>query len=472
MHTCLYAGFCLWLMLLNLSAQSARTWPQFRGPNGSGVASDGDLPVDFGPQTNLLWKTELGPGHSSPCIWADAIFLTAQEDEKLVALCLDRISGSIRWRREAPAERLEKVSSNGSPAASTPVTDGTRVVVYFGSFGLLAYNFQGDELWRKPLPTPVTQHGTGTSPILADGSVVLNCDQDVGSYLLAVAAQDGHTLWRTDRPGFRRGFTTPVRWHTDAADWIVVAGTLRLVAYDLRDGRERWQLAGLPNEMCASPVLDKGFLYVAGWTPGSGDQALSDFATVLAQADKDHDGRLSRAEAPPGPAQAHFAYLDADKDGYITREEWDKIAAIFAQSQNALLALRPGTDSEHPQPLVVWKQTRGLPYVPSPLVYRDRVYLVKNGGLLSSFNATNGTALYQEQRLGVGGDYYASPVAANGKICAISQRGIAVVFQAADTLKVLARNDLGERVMATPAIVGKHLYLRTEHHLYAFSKSS
>ena len=213
-------------------------------------------------------------------------------------------------------------------------------------------------------------------------------------------------------------------------------------------------------------------IFAAGWTMGSGVSRMPDFDALLEIGDKNHDSQLARDEAPAGPAQQHFAYIDADKDGFITREEWDSLAEIFSKSENALLAIRPGGTGDVTASRVAWKQTRGLPYVPSPLFYRDRIYLVKNGGLASCFNATNGAALYQEERLGALGDYYSSPVAAGGKICVASQGGVAVVFAAGDSLRVLARNDLGESIMATPALAAGKLYLRTAARVWAFGEAA
>lgn len=446
-------------------------WPQFRGPNGGGVASASNLPVHFGPSSNVLWRTALSPGHSSPCIWGDRIFLTGYESNELQTVCLQRRDGRVLWRRAVPPEKVERSGRLSNPASSTPATDGKRVFVYFGAFGLVCYDFSGEEKWRRPLPVPVTQHGASTSPVLSRDLVLLACDQDVGSHLLAVRQSDGQTAWRAERPGFRRSFCTPLVWENGAGEQVVVAGTLRVVAYDVATGRETWSVRGLPNEMCATPVLGDGTVFVAGWTPGAGAARLPSFASLLAGGDKNGDGRLAQSEAPNGPARQHFNYIDANKDGFVTKDEWDTMADIFTKSENVLLAIRPENNGDTTAANVLWKQKRGLPYVPSPLCYQGRVYLVKNGGLLSCFSAANGTVFYQEERLGALGDYYSSPVAADGKIFVASQPGVVVVVEAGDALNVLARNDLKEAVLATPAIVDNKLYVRTLGSLYAFGAS-
>jgi hypothetical protein len=275
-------------------------------------------------------------------------------------------------------------------------------------------------------------------------------------------------VWRTERPEFRRGFCTPLVTGDGGERMVIAPGTTWVVAYALHDGGERWRAAGLPNEICASPVAAPGILLAGGWTSGSGVPRMPEFETVLSSADADRDGRLARDEAPAGPARQHFAYMDADRDGVLTREEYAFIAGVFSRSQNALLAFPAKGAGEGMTNRVLWSATRGLPYVPTPLIHRGRVYLVKNGGLVTCLNATNGAVLYQEERLGVMGDNYASPVAAGDRIVVASQNGTVAVIRAADSLGVLSRNALGESVLATPAIADDTLFVRSQRHLWAF----
>jgi outer membrane protein assembly factor BamB len=442
-------------------------WPRFRGPDGAGVGA-GDFPTQFGPVSNVVWKTVVPSGHSSPCITGGRIFLTGFENERLLTLCLDRHTGREVWRRALPPGPIERGGSLSNPATATPATDGERVCVYFGAFGLACYDPAGNELWRKPLPTPVTQHGAGTSPVIAGNLLILNSDQDTGSYLLAVDKRTGATVWKTDRAAFRRGFSTPLPYPPDKPEQLIVSGTLRLVSYNLSDGSERWSVRGLPNELVSSPVAGDGLIFVAGWTHGSGVGRMPAFDSLLQQGDTDHDARLTREEAPAGPARQHFAYIDADKDGFLTREEYDGIARIFNESKNSAFAVRPNGRGDVTGTHVAWRATRGLPYAPTPLLYEGRLYLVKNGGLASCFDARTGAVLYQEERLGALGDYYSSPVAAGGKICIASQPGTVVIFRAGEKLEVLARNTLDEGIVATPAIADQTLYIRTSTALYAF----
>jgi outer membrane protein assembly factor BamB len=463
----------------------AGNWPQFRGPNGLGIG-EGDLPVHFGPQSNVLWKVELPGGHSSPVIRGDRIFLTGFANEELLTLCLDRATGRELWRRNAKPGKIERSARHSHPATSTPCTDGKSVFAYFGSFGVLAYDFEGKELWRTPLPVPITQHGASSSPVLAGEFVVLQRDADVDSHLLALDKRTGKIAWKTDRADARRSFSTPLvvgravlsapgrdarlaqRGEDTAPYQVVVAGTLRLAAYDANTGREAWTVRGLPNEMCSSPVAGDGFVFAAGWTHGSGVASMPRYDSLLERGDANKDGKLTQSEAPSGPAKQHFVYMDSNKDTFLTRTEYDGMADIFSKAENAALAIRLGGNGDVTKTHVAWKQTRGLPYVPTPLLLDGRLYLVKNGGLLSCFDAKTGEAKYQEERIGALGDYYASPVAAGGKVCVISQNGTATIFAAGDELKVLARNSLGETVLATPAISDNTLYVRTATKVYAF----
>lgn len=444
-------------------------WPAFRGEDRSGVGQGG-FPSAFNSETNLVWTAVVPAGRSSPCLWGHSLFLTAFAGGQLLTLCYDSRDGTELWRRGLAPGTIEQGARLGSPATATPTTDGERVYVYFGSYGLAAYGMDGAECWRRPLPVPITQHGAGTSPVLAGDVLLLNCDQDVGSYLLAVDRATGETRWKRERSGFRRGFSTPLAYPPDNPEQVIVTGTLRLVSYNLRDGSERWSVRGFPNEMVSSPVTGGGLIYAGGWTPGSGVSRMPDFDGLIAQGDSDRDGELTRSEAPQGPARMHFAYIDADKNGRVTREEYETLARIFEDSKNALLAVRPDGAGDVTESHVVWEANRGLPYAPTPLWYEGNLYLVKNGGLASCYEAATGRGLYREERLGSVGDYYASPVASDGLLCVISQPGVAVVYRAGDPLEVVSRNQLGESVVATPAIAGGRLYVRTETKLQVFGK--
>ncbi|MEW6306392.1 MAG: PQQ-binding-like beta-propeller repeat protein [Verrucomicrobiota bacterium] len=461
---CLSVGF----LFITFAAHAAN-WPRFRGPDGLGIADGPRPPVEFGPAKNVLWKVPLPGGHSSPVIWGDRIFLTAFENGQLSTLCLDRKDGKILWTREAPAKEVEKTHRTGSPAAPTPVTDGERVYVYFGSFGLVAYDFTGKEVWNKSLPVPITEFGAGTSPVLAGDFVLLQCDQDLGSFLLALDRYSGRQVWKAERSEFRRAFTTPLVWRHAGGEEVVVPGSLALTSYNLKDGKLLWTVRGMARVANASPVAGDGLLFVSSWTPGQEPGAIIEmprFKDYAPANDKNEDGKITLDEVPNSALRGRFGQIDLDKDGIATPEEWDGMADMFVQAEHALFAVKPGGRGDITKSHVAWKQSRALPYVSSPLFYQGRVFTVKSGGLASCYDAKSGKIHYQDERLGALGDYYASAVAAGGVIYIASQQGMVVVLESADTLNVLARNAMGEKIYATPAIVDGKIYLRTEKQLY------
>ena len=205
-------------------------WPQFRGPGGSGVAEGGTFPTEFGPGTNLHWRIESPPGHSSPCIWDDHLFLTGWEEPNLVMLCLNTWTGERRWQRSVLVKTPEPIGGLGSPAAPTSCTDGTRVFSYFGAYGVICHDFDGTEIWRRPLEMPVTGYGVGSSPVLAGHRLILLRDADLNSHLLALDAGTGSILWRRERPEFGRGFSTPLVLGSGKDQIILAPGTLRMPA--------------------------------------------------------------------------------------------------------------------------------------------------------------------------------------------------------------------------------------------------
>jgi outer membrane protein assembly factor BamB len=466
--------------------KSEAVWPQFRGPGGAGLAREGmKLPTQIGPAKNVVWKTALPPGHSSPCVWGDRIFLTGfdKKTKKLETLCLDREKGQILWRQTVPAKKLEKIDKSNSPAASTPATDGKRVYVYFGSYGLLCYNFAGKEQWKKPLAASNVRFGSGTSPALA-GDLLLVKTQGGASSLLALDPRTGDQVWKKSLP-FDAGYSLPALWQQGKTTEVVVHGSGGIRAYDLKTGAERWSMSGFFAAAIPTPVAAEGLLFVVSQFAG-GDQddrlKLPDFDELLKKYDKDKDGKLSRAEIPKGlvlySRGGHrgvgdiklldlFSAFDLNGDGKIDRQEWTRVGMFVGLLDNAFLAIRPGGKGDVTKTHVAWKEKRSLPEVPSPLCYQGRLYLVKHGGIVTCLRAKTGKLVYRK-RLGSSGLYYSSPVAGDGKVYLSSVEGKVIVLKAGDEFKVLARSDFGEPITATPALVDGKIYLRTQRHLYAF----
>jgi outer membrane protein assembly factor BamB len=469
-------------------AQPSAHWPQFRGPNASGVAPDGmKLPTKFGPVEHVLWKTPLPPGASSPCVWGDRIFLTGYDPgtKKLETFCLDRTNGQILWRRPAPAEKIEKVHKVSSPAVGTPAADGERVYVYFGSYGLLCYDFAGKELWKVPLPTPQTRFGTGTSPVVVGERVLLYSENLPKPFLLAMDRHTGTTAWKQEWLPLMDGYSTPIVWEHDGTTDVVTLGPGRIAGRDPADGAERW-FVGVMCTACTTPVLGDGRLYAATYMiGGEADEMvpLPTFDQLLEKYDADKDGQISKDEFPkdmavlrrPGAGDVpganvkvyqFFPQIDLNKDGKISRFEWTLVAAFANRKvEHGVLAIKSGGKGNVGETHVAWKEKKEVPEIASPVYYRGRLYTVRNG-LVSCLNAETGKVVYRE-RLGPGGMYYSSPIAGDGKLYSASGPGVVTVFAAGDKFQVLVRNDFGEPIMATPAVADGTIYIRTDKYLYA-----
>lgn len=450
-------------------------WSRFRGPNGSGVAVDQRPPVEFGPEKNVKWKVPVPGGLSSPIVAGKLLVLTAFEDGKLYTIAYRRDDGTEAWRAEAKAEKIEPYHKlEGSPAASTPVSDGERIVSYFGSCGLVCYDLSGKELWTFDLPTAHVpgDFGSGVSPMLVDGAVILVRDQVGDSRIYAVDLKTGKPRWEQKRLS-PASYSTPIVWDTPNGKQIAVAGHARLVGYDLKSGVEKWMVPGIPAGCCPSPVVANGLLLFAGGSSGEDDQQaqMPSYDSMLEKLDADKDGALSRDEAEKAFG-GFFDNQDANKDGKVSRDEWDTILKFLAEGKNCALAVKAGGSGDVTQSHVVWKQTKGLPHVSSAIAYEDQYFMVRDGGIVTAYDEKTGKQLYQK-RLTESGRYYASPVAANGHIYLIAlEDGVSTVLKAGATeLEVVATNPaLGERVGATPAIADDTLYIRTAGHLYAFAE--
>jgi outer membrane protein assembly factor BamB len=455
------------------STTHSADWPQFRGVNASGRGAEGQaLPADIGPSKNVLWKTELPPGHSSPVVVGDRIYLTAVRDKQLVTMGLDRASGKILWNTEAPHKRLEDIHKIGSHAQSTSAADSERVVSFFGSSGLFCYDRNGKLLWERPMGPFKNNFGAGSSPILVEDKVILAQDHDQDSFLEAYDKKTGKTLWKTDRSEFLRGYCTPVVWDTGKQKTIVVVGTLRAVGYDLETGKEAWTVRALARTICTTPTVgEDGRLYISAWTPGAeeGERiTVAAFDTIIKDLDKNNNTKLEANEVPKGPIQDRFAQVDADKDGFITRDEYERFRMLFQKTQNAAVAIRPGGKGDITETHVDWRFDKYLPFCASPLHTADALFLVKDGGFLTSLDARTGK-LVKRDRLGSGsGNYYASPVAGDGKVYLLSERGKLTVVSANKEWEELATADFKEDTYATPALVDGRIYLRTAGHLYCF----
>jgi outer membrane protein assembly factor BamB len=445
----------------------AADWPRFRGPNGSGIATSG-APVEFGPAKNIAWRAALPEGLSSPVIAGGRIWLTGASGSGLVTLALDADSGRALWRREVPRARSEKLHKlNHAASPSCAVADG-RVVSFFPDFGLVAYTTAGAELWRVPLGPFSNIYGIGVSPVIAAGKAILVIDQARDSHIAAYELGSGKLVWKTPRPEAISGHSTPILWRGPGRRLQVIApGSFRMDAYDAETGRVVWYAEGLPSEMKSVPVIDGGRIYVHGFNTPENDPGklieVAPFAGTLAAHDANRDGRIAKAEAPRH-ASVYFGVWDQNRDGLLDEPEWSQYRRTMA-AENGLFVY--ALDGASPARLE-WKFQRSIPQLPSPLVYGDVAYLINESGILTTLDAATGRLHRQTRLRGVADTYYASPVAAAGRVYIASHTGTVAVLKAGAEPDLLAANDLGEEILATPAISGGALFVRTRAALYCF----
>jgi outer membrane protein assembly factor BamB len=427
------------------------------------------LPDELDP-AGALWKQPLPPGASTPTIVGERMYLTGNDGDQLITLCLDRASGKELWRHGIRVEKLEKVHTEGSPAAATVACDGQRVFAFFGSLGLLCLDIDGKPLWTKKLGPFQDEFGAASSPILVDDKVILSEDHDLNSFVIAVRRDDGETLWQTPRDGFTRSYSTPVVWNTGGRKQLVVAGSLQLVGYDLAGGNQLWSLDGFARIVNTTPAAVNGTLFVASWSPGGDSDAriaMEPWDTALSLWDKNKDGILQLQELPAGEVQSRFFRIDLNGSQSLDEAEWNKYAKVFELAQNTMVALKADPSGGPPQ--IVWEYKRGVPYVASPLVYRDRVFLVRDGGVLTALEAASGK-LVKQLRVRGQGNFYSSPVGGDGKIYVASVGGVVTVLNAGEGLEIISSHDFGQRIAATPVISKGRIYLRALDALYCFAR--
>ena len=472
------------IALGQLTTGLAEDWSQFRGPNGSGVAATSNLPVEFAPNKNEICKTELPPGHSSPVLTKDRIFVTAysevktKEKHKLLVIALDRQTGKLLWQREVPRSREGRLQNVNGPASPSPVTDGSNVYVFFQEFGMISYDGAGRERWRLPLGPFNMFYGFGASPILVDDKVILPIDQDnPSSYLIAVDKNNGRVSWKIDRPVVISGYSTPIVYQPkQGPKQIVVPESFQLSAYSVQDGKRVWWVRGLACEMKSIASNDGEYLYINGWgfpqnQPGQQVTTVS-FAEGLARYDKDGDHQVAKSETSgtePMDKMLNSAFeaFDMDRNEKLNDKDWEVFRAMMA-SENGLLAIKMGGQGDQTASAIRWRYQKPVPQVPSTLLYKSVLYMINDSGILLSFDPATGQVLKQGRLHGAIDKYFSSPVAADDKVFLIGQGGQVSVLKAAGQWEVLAVNELDDEVFATPAIADGRIYIRTRSAMYSF----
>jgi outer membrane protein assembly factor BamB len=474
---------CL-LTLFAVRTFASEEWTQFRGPNGTGVSATTGLPQEFGPTKNVVWKTELPPGHSSPVLTHNRIFVTAHTKEKdsykLLIICLDRQTGKILWQSEVPRTIQGRLQNVNGPASPTPVTDGTNVYVFFQEFGLVSFDGNGKQRWKLPLGPVNMFYGFGASPILVDDKVILPVDQDnPASYLVAVDKNSGRVRWKVERPTVISGYSTPIIYKPkQGAKQVIIPESFQLSAYSVENGKRVWWVRGLACEMKSIASHDDEYLYINGWgfpqnQPGR-QVATIPFADGLVKYDKNSDKEIAKSEiAGNDPMDkmlsAAFEAFDMDRDEKLNSKDWEVFRAMMA-SENGLLAIKLGGEGDQTANAIRWRYQKPVPQVPSTLLYKRVLYMINDSGILLSFDPVTGNVLKQGRLHGAIDKYFASPVAADDKVYLIGQGGQVSVVKASGEWEVLAVNELDDECFATPAIADGRIYIRTRSALYAFGK--
>jgi outer membrane protein assembly factor BamB len=449
--------------------QITNEWPQFRGPNGSGVAEGSSLPAEFNAKKNLVWKTAVPFARSSPVVTANRVFLTATEGDKLSTFALDRKTGKVLWRSDVVRPRHMPMYKANDGASPSPVSDGKNVYAFFGELGLISYGPDGKERWRVPLGPFNSFYGMGGSPVLAGNTLVMVCDHRNASFIVAVDARDGKELWRKNRTNFE-GYSTPAIYKpSNGPAQVIVLGSNSVDSYSLDKGERLWWVSKVGAYPKGVPVIGADMIYVLG--EGADKPFFPPFEDSLKQYDKDNDSKIHIDEMKATPDYAeHFGWLDANNDGFIERAEYDFVRNSTTLG-HGLTAVRLPGQGDLTSSNVVWRLEKGYPNIPAPLLYRGVMYLMKEGGIVSSVDPANGQVLKQGRTPNALEEYYASPVAADGKIFVASATGKVTVLKADAQWEIIATNDLGEEIWATPAIAGNNLFIRTRSALYAFGAS-
>lgn len=405
-------------------AINAADWPRFRGPNGTGTADDKTIPAKWAPE-NFLFKTVLpGTGHSSPIVSKGKIFLQSTSDDakERFLICVDARSGKIDWSKSVPGKAARTHQKN-TVASCTPAADGERIYAIFwegqdpntpvkkdpkvgllstGHLVLVVFDYQGNEKWRQELGLFTSQHGPGMSPVPVGDKVIVNVDQDGKAELVAFDTKTGKPAWSKKRDHERACYSTPFLLEkTDAGPELVVVSTGGITGYDPKDGTEIWNYVWKFDRArlrtVGSAIFHQGLIYaIAG--DGGGDRSM--------------------------------------------------------------IAVKPGDKGEVSASNMIWKKTKGTPYVPTPVAKDGLIFWVTDKeGLAICADARSGEEIWNE-RLGGGAEVSASMVMVDGKIYVINEKGTVFVYAAAKEFNLLGKNELGETVFATPAVADGRMYVR------------
>ena len=446
-------------------------WGGFRGNNGCGVAESEGIPEVLDVDQSALWKAEIPGGYSSPAIVGERVFVTASEGTKLLTMCLDRYSGEVLWSRDL--EFSGQRTGMNSPAAASPATDGERVYAVFHDFGLIAYTVDGDDAWEFPLGRFEIPHGMSTSPVIHEDVLVLQVDQDVDPYLLAVNKKTGKELWRVERPGVTHSYSTPAIYAPEEGPaQVVVSGSFQIAGYDVKTGERIWWMNGSSWQTKAVPLIVGDVCYVNAYMVPSNEIGLpkidQTFVEALVERDLNGDEKIGRDEYDHEMLQMAWFIFDLDGDEMLDERDWNYLRST-STAMGGLFAIKLDGKGDITDTHVAWKfgDRRGLPDMSSPLIYDGLLYMIKEGGLMTAVDIESGEVVKQG-RVGDGDNYAASPVAAAGRIVTASGTGQLAVIEGGPEWEVLSVTNLDEEIWSTPAIAGEQVFVRTLSALYCF----
>ena len=400
----------------------AENWPGWRGPSGDGISAGKGIPTKWSSKENIAWRIAVrGEGHSSPIVWGDKVFLTSSltEKNKRILLCIDRLSGQTVWQRDVVQSPPETVHRLNSRASGTPATDGKQVYVTF-------MRAEGDE---------VIAPNVGSERLITPGKII------VAAYDL-----DGNEKWKTNVGDFlsAHGFNTcPVLFE----DLVILNGdhdgNAYLVALDRQSGRERWRTQREnKTRSYVTPIIRE--------IDGITQMILS--------------GSLCIASYDPRNGKRHWI-VDGPTEQFVASMVYDGkyVFATGGYPERHTLAIRPGGKGNVTDTHIAWRTTRGAAYVPSPIISGRYLLMVADSGIASCFEARTGKRHWMER---LPGGHSPSPVSADGLVYFVSDRGVTTIIRPSETFAVIAKNELGEPVSASPAISQGQIFLRTHQHLY------
>ncbi len=465
-------------------------WPQFRGRNSDGIGR-GSVPIVFGPGSNEQWRVPIPPGHGSPCVVGDRICVTAyrEQDRSLLVICLDRDTGRELWTRERIVDSLEKGHPSFNPASSSPSGDSECVVAYFGSYGLLCFDWEGELQWEKKMPLAKSFGGNAASPILTDDSLILYRGNYVDHYLICLEKKTGKTQWRVPHDEKFTGEMACTACPIVNEDQVICHTARGIQSYKLADGELVWS-AKCATTATSTPVISGEQVIVAAWNKLGEPDLRPPFPThesMVSKHDTNSDGLIERKEFPKlwifhrpqgieaamNGAPVSWRHADQDGNGFLTQQEWSKAVEGFEKFRDGYethglisipLSSRGFVGADEVRTLI----SDGIPEVPSPIVDDGLAYLVKNGGVLTCIDLATGERRYRMRTRG-SGTHYASPLIANGHLYSFAGNGRVSVIRLYPEAEVVSVNEMGDGVYATPAIVDGTIYIRTHNAIAAYS---